>query len=235
MNETLQIPKIIHYIWFGTKPLPDEYKVYIESWHKYCPDYEIKEWNESNYDISTHPFIRETAAANRPGFTADYARLDIIYKYGGIYLDVDVELVRNIDELLYCSAYCGFHSAYGVSYINMGNGFGARRNHPMIKAFRDEYDSISFSKLENPKSLVKYFASPHTQTKTICEYGLVPNGEFQIINDMAVFPSIYFDPFSTVTNNNYANSLTYSIHHYAASWLTDDERELHLSKRHLRD
>jgi len=226
MNETIQIPKTIHYIWFGDSPVPDKFKPYIESWYKYCPDYEIKEWNESNYDILTHPFMRETTAANRPGFTADYARLDIIYRYGGIYLDVDVELLRNIDELLFCSAFCGFQDA---NYIALGLGFGASMNHPMIRAFRDDYDSLTFTRMENPKSMIKYTASPEIQTKKMQEFGLQQNGELQIINDMTVFPAIYLNPLSRKTNRYFGRSSTYSIHHFAASWLTEDEREKHLS------
>jgi len=226
MNETVQIPKTIHYIWFGDSPVPDKFKPYIESWYKYCPDYEIKEWNESNYDILAHPFMREATSANRPGFTADYSRLDIIYRHGGIYLDVDVELVRNIDELLYCSAFCGYKDE---NFIALGLGFGARKNHPMIKAFRDDYDSLTFGGIENPNSTLRFIISPETQTNRMREYGLQPDGNFQIVNDMAVFPAVYLNPLSSKTNRFFGNSSTYSIHHFAGSWLTEDERKKHSS------
>lgn len=221
MNNSLQIPKVIHYIWFGEKPLPDEYKKYMESWSKFCPDYEIKQWNESNYDITAHPFMRETTAANRPGFTADYARLDIIYKYGGIYLDVDVELLKNLDELLYCSAYCGFEAHTNIA---LGLGFGAKKGHLMIKAFRDAYDSLSFSSMRKLKGITKFTPSPKYQTVEMLKYGLELNGHFQIINETAVYPAVYFNPYSLGTNRYFTNKDTYSIHHFAASWLTDEER-----------
>jgi len=220
MNKTPQIPKIIHYIWFGGKPIPEKFKAYIDSWHKYCPDYEIKEWNESNYDVTAHPFMRETTAANRPGFTADYARLDIIYKHGGVYLDVDVELVRNIDELLYCSAFCGFHTQ---KHVNLGTGFGARKHHPMVKAFRDAYDLLTFAEMENPKSTMKYTTSLEYQTQEMLKYGLCLNGEFQIVNDTVVLPAIYLNAFSIRTRRFLGNCNTYSIHHFGGSWLTEDE------------
>ena len=94
------IPKIIHYCWFGEKEIPGNLKKYMDSWKKYCPDYQIKLWNESNFDVSTHPFIRAAYESEAWAFVSDYARLKIIFDYGGIYLDTDVELIKSLDSLL---------------------------------------------------------------------------------------------------------------------------------------
>jgi hypothetical protein len=220
INEAPQIPKMLHYLWFCGEPLPDKFKQYLESWHKFCPDYEIIEWNQNNYDLSAHPYMRDAAALGRYAFASDYARLDIIYKHGGIYFDLDVELIRNIDELRYYSAFCGFMT---TRLINPGGGFGARSNHPMIKLLRDEYDSISFFDTQKPDSNWKYMTSPEIQTSVMEKHGLKLNGEFQIIRDIAILPAVYFNPFSAFTNRYLDNEHTFSIHHYASSWLDKDE------------
>ena len=99
------IPKKIHYCWFGGNPLPESVKKCKESWKKFCPDYEIIEWNESNYNVHKMPFISDAYTAKKYAFVSDYARLDIIYNEGGIYLDTDVELIRPLDALLSHSAF----------------------------------------------------------------------------------------------------------------------------------
>ena len=123
------IPKVIHYCWFGHNPLPERYKEWIKSWKRYCPDYEIVEWNESNYDVTKHPYMRAAYDAKKWGFVSDYARLDIIYENGGIYLDTDVELVKNLDELLYQEGFAGVDSS---GRLSTGLGFGARKGLRLI-------------------------------------------------------------------------------------------------------
>ena len=220
MNESPQIPKVLHYIWFGDKVLPDKFKKFLDSWHKLCSDYEIIEWNQSNYDLSAHPYMRDAAVLGRYAFASDYARLDIIYKHGGIYFDLDVELVRNIDELLYYSAFCGFMTA---RLVNTGHGFGARASHPMIKLLRDEYDSVPFLETRKPDNDWKYTMCVDIQTPVLQNHGLKLNGEFQILHDTAILPAIYFNPYSIFTDRNLSNEHTFSIHHYASSWLNKDE------------
>lgn len=220
MNSEPQIPKTIHYIWFGGKPVPDKFKFCMDSWAKFCPDYEIKKWDESNYDVTKHRFMRETMEAGRPGLTADYARFDIIYEYGGIYLDIDVELLKSLDELLYNCAFCGFKNYNSVA---LGLGFGAAKNHSVIKNLRDSYDKIS---AYNKDEWDRPVASPIYQTETLQKYGLVLNGHFQVIENMAIYPTQYFDAISLNTGRSFVSKETFAIHHYAASWLSDSEYTL---------
>ena len=105
------IPKIIHYCWFGGNPLPESAKKCIDSWKKYCPNYEIREWNETNYDLSSNHYMEEAYSRKIWGFVPDYARLDIVYQHGGIYMDVDVEVVRSMDELLNNAFYMGIEKS----------------------------------------------------------------------------------------------------------------------------
>ena len=122
-NKKLQIPKTIHYCWFGGKEIPIPYGKWMESWRTYCPDYEIIEWNEKNYDVHKSRYISQAYKMKQWAFVSDYARIDIIHQYGGVYLDVDVELIKNIDEMLMNQAFCGFENSM---YVNYGLGFGAK-------------------------------------------------------------------------------------------------------------
>lgn len=131
------IPKKIHYCWFGKKEIPKQNRIWMESWKKYCPDYEIVKWDESNYDITQNEYMYEAYKVSKWGFVPDYARLDIIYNYGGIYLDTDVELLKNLDELLYQQAFAGVDSTTWL--INLGLGFGAQKQTNIMKELRDLY------------------------------------------------------------------------------------------------
>ena len=147
------IPKVIHYCWFGGNPLPEEAKRCIESWKKYCPDYKIIEWNENNYDVNSNEYMKAAYKEKKWAFVSDYARIDVVYKYGGIYMDTDVELVKELDSFLNDRMYCGWEmrdpllDKLGRSYENsvaFGLGFGAEKGHPALKKILDLYDRISF-------------------------------------------------------------------------------------------
>ena len=173
LEDVCKIPKHIHYFWFGNSEIPDEFKRNIETWHKYCPDYEITGWNESNYDITKNKYMNQAYEEKKWGFVPDYARLDVIYTYGGIYLDTDVEVIRPLDELLKCDMFCGFESSYNV---NFGQGFGAVKQHPIIKKMLELYDELEFKNLDGTLNLIP---SPVYQTRSLCELGLRKNGKVQ--------------------------------------------------------
>lgn len=213
------IPKIIHYCWFGGKPIPDQNKRWIDSWHKYCPDYQIIEWNEGNYDISKNRYMYEAYQRKKWGFVPDYARLDLIYNYGGIYLDTDVELIKNMDDLLYQRGFAGFESK---NYVALGLGFGAVRHLPIIKKMMDDYENRVFINQDGSDSKI---ASPVLQTKVLEKEGLNKNGEYQIVKDLTIFPEKMFCGKNFITRLLELKAYTHSIHHYDASWVDDDKRE----------
>lgn len=136
------IPKIIHYCWFGGNPKPDLILKCISSWKKYCPDWEIKEWNEENFDVNQHPFMRDAYAAKKWAFVSDVARLLIIYEHGGIYLDTDVELRSSIDNL---TGYDGFFAFQSLIHIATGLGFGASPKHSLVQAMLEKYDNLTLT------------------------------------------------------------------------------------------
>ena len=215
------IPKVIHYCWFGKGKLPDRYREWMKSWKKYCPDYEIIEWNESNYDVYKNKYIGDAYRARKWAFVSDYARLDVIYEHGGIYLDVDVELLKNLDELLYAKGFIGFEL---FNCVDTGLGFGAVRNLPVIGEMRDIYNSMTFLDFVDEADYKKKRRSGQMklctdyQTDVLKRHGLVSDSfVFQQIADLQVYPVPVLC--GMVHSKNVLTSNTYSIHHYAASWL----------------
>lgn len=212
------IPKIIHYCWFGKNPIPEKYKVWMSSWKKFCPDYEIVEWNEDNYDYKKNEYMYEAYKAKKMGFVPDYARLDIVYNYGGIYLDTDVEIIQNFDKLLNQKAFAGFQDESSVS---LGLGFGAIKNNSTIKLLRDAYEKIKFVTEEGKLNLI---ASPQYQTDTLMKKGLVCDGSFQQLEDLNVYPKVFFSSQNHYNGEIVTNANSFSIHHYDFSWGSSIER-----------
>ncbi|MBR6669508.1 MAG: hypothetical protein IKL31_02025, partial [Ruminococcus sp.] len=212
------IPQKIHYCWFGGNPIPDKYKKWMESWHKYCPDYEIIEWNENNYNINKNLYMKQAYENKKWGFVPDYARLDIIYNNGGIYLDTDVEIISNLDDLLFQNGFAGFESK---NYVNLGLGFGAVKHHKMIKAFMQTYENICFVKEDYSLNLTP---SPIYQTDILLCNGLKKNGEYQIVNEFTIFPEKTFAAKSVSTRQINTTVYSKSIHHFDASWKSSDEK-----------
>jgi hypothetical protein len=214
------IPKIIHYCWFGGTEIPDHDKKCIESWKKYCPDYEIKRWDESNYDFNKNQYMKEAYELKKWGFVPDYARLDIIYEYGGIYLDTDVELIRNIDDLLKNKAFMGFET--NSEFVNPGLGFGAEKGFPLLKEIRDViYGSRKFKREDGSCDTTP---SPRFNTEFLQEKGLELNNKMQIIQNLKIYPDDYFCPIDAHSSILQTTEHTYSIHHFHASWLTKEEK-----------
>lgn len=207
------IPKKIHYCWFGANPLPKEAKKCIDSWKKYCPDYEIIEWNESNYDLNKNEYVKYTYENKKFAFLTDYVRLDIIYNEGGIYLDTDVELLKPLDDLLDCNGYIGMEQ---VGMINTGQGFGAIKGHPFIKENKEYYENNNFFYNGEFKQVI----CVKITTNILNMYGLEKINEKQKVYDMDIYPVEFFCPLKMGTNKLLITDNTYSIHHFNASWYT---------------
>lgn len=202
------IPKKIHYCWFGGKEMPIEYQNYIESWKKYCPDYEIIRWDESNYDTHKNRYVREAYEQKKWAFVSDYARIDILYHEGGIYFDTDVEVIASFDEFLVWELFCGFEQG---NYIAWGLGVGAIQGHPILKDILEVYENMPFI-LEDGSLNMK--TCPVIQSEVMEKYGFERSGEFQLKDNVAVFPMEFFAPtdFEGITGR--ITEYTHSIHHY---------------------
>lgn len=221
LSENMLIPKIIHYCWFGKNPMPDKNKEWMKSWKKFCPDYEIIEWNENNYDISKNQYMLQAYKQKKWGFVPDYARLDIIYKYGGIYLDTDVELIRNIDDLLYQKGFAGFESN---QFVALGLGFGAAPGNAMIKGMMESYDNCYFLDYNGKLNLTP---SPVIQTNYLVKKGLKLNGEYQVLNnELTIYPEKMLSGKSVTSKRIKLAPYTCAIHHYDGSWLDEERRNI---------
>lgn len=219
----MSIPKIIHYCWVGGKPKPQSVLYCIESWKRCCPDYEIREWNESNYDFTKNEYMRQAYEAKKWGFVPDYARLDIVYEYGGIYLDTDVEMLRSFDELLEQDGFMGFeNTGDGEYFVNCGHGFGAVPHHEVIRSARDLYDTISFLNEDGTPNLL---ASPHFTTQSLREFGLIQENRDQQLPGMTVYASDVLCPKNFRTGKIKKTPRTVSIHHFTASWVDEKIKE----------
>ena len=223
------IPKKIHYCWFGGNPLPELSQKCIASWKKFCPDYEIIEWNETNYDIKKNKYMNQAYENKRWGFVPDYARLDIIYTYGGIYLDTDVELIKSIDELLLLKAFAGVEQ--NSEYVALGLGFGAEKGHPTIKTLRDYYDTLLFVESDE----LNLTPAPKINSIVLQSMGYRFSKQPMDICGMTIFPSEYLCPINYDTNELTITENTYSIHHYTASWYDESQRyALQLKRQYCR-
>lgn len=220
MTDTPLIPKKIHYMWLGGKPLPDNLKRCMESWQRYCPDYEIIEWNEHNYDIEKHPYMKQAYEAGAYGFVPDYARLDILYHEGGLYLDTDVEIKRDIDKLLYQEAFCGVEK---WQLVNFGGLSGSIKEHPMIRKFLDARKNVLFideNGRQNRNTCGFY------DTRVAIKEGYRINGKTQSIHGMNIYAYDYFHPYDYMSGLINETDNTHSVHWFNGGWLDEKMKRM---------
>ena len=223
------IPKLIHYCWFGRNPLPKLAQKCIKSWKKYCPDYEIREWNEDNFDISSAPlYVKQAFEAKKWAFVTDYVRLYAMYNYGGIYMDTDVEVLRPLDVFLSEKAFSGFESE---KYVPTGI-MASEKGHKLIHEFLEEYNSIAFINADGSLNLETNVVKI---TRSLTNYSFKLDNSKQTIMDMTFYPSDYFCPFELSTGKLKLTPNTYTIHHFSGSWLSpEDHKRIKQSRRKRR-
>lgn len=207
------IPKLIHYCWFGKGEKTKLSKRCIASWKKYCPDYEIIEWNEENFDVNQYPYLKWCCENQKWAFLSDFVRLLVVYRFGGIYFDVDVELLKKTDELMELDAFYGFEDD---KHIATGLGFGAVAGHRTLEAMIELY--LNPEQDENGSfQLVK---CPELNTSALLSLGLVQNGECQNVCGAKIFSKEFFNPYDDATGCLKKSENTISIHWYAKSWVS---------------
>ncbi len=208
------IPKKIHYCWFGRGEKPKLAKKCIASWKKHCPDYEIIEWNEDNFDVNMMDYTKFAYENRCYAFLSDYVRLWAVYNHGGIYLDTDVELIRSPDELLKYEAYFGFEG----EWVNTGLGFGAQPNNAVVLKLMEEYEKREPEVYrEDYRVNHKMTGSPTMNTNALLPLGLAADGSLQRIGSATVFSEEYLCPFNTITGELNCTDKTVSIHWYGNS------------------
>lgn len=226
----MAIPKIIHYCWFGGKELPRDAIECINSWKKYYPDYKIVEWNERNFNINVCDYVKEAYTEQRWAFVSDYARFWILYNYGGLYFDTDVEVIKRADSVIEKGSFMG--NEYGkdanTTLVNPGLGMGAEKGLPFFKRVLDYYNGIHFDKFH---------------MKTICEYttellndeGYAYSESVKQVAGLYIYPIDYFCPMNYYTGKISTTKNTCSIHHYSATWITDKEKNAKKIQKELEE
>lgn len=218
------IPKKIHYCWLGGDKPPFIQRI-VDSWHEKCPDYEIIEWNESNYDFTKNRYMRQAYEAQVWGFVPDYARLDIVYHNGGIYLDTDVEILRKPDDLLYQQ---NFFISDGSFQVDLGAGFGAAPEMMLLKEFMDYYENVSF--VSDQGTLNRLPCIAH-QYNILRKYGMRINDKFQVVHGANIYPMIMGGT-NVYTMQMRRTEKAYFAHYGTASWMRKDTIE---KRRKIRD
>lgn len=214
------IPKVIHYCWFGGGPLNELSRRCVASWKKFCPDYQLVRWDESNYDIGKNEYIRRAAEAKKWAFVSDYARLDIVYRHGGIYLDTDVELVAPLDSLLKERAFLGIEYS---GCVNTGVGMGGEPGVELFRTLRDAYDTETFLR---PDGRLDMVPCTYYQTAILERLGYVREDRRQEVQGVAILPSEVLASRDWSGGAARTTERTVAVHHGAATWLDKDQREL---------
>ena len=213
------IPKIIHYCWFGRNPLPASAQKCIASWRKYLPDYEIKEWNEDNFDVNSIPYTQQAYEAKKYAFVSDYARFWILYHKGGLYFDTDVEIVANLDEIIARGPFMGIEqgaSHEGKPMVAPGLGLGVEAGHPFYQRMLQVYIGQNFINADgsyNNMTIVTY------TTQELYHRGMKPSEDMQEVEGIWIYPADYFCPMDSTTGIITKTKRTVAIHHYDCSWM----------------
>lgn len=211
------IPKIIHYFWFGGNPLPPYALKCIASWKKYLPEYEIRRWDESNFDVNCNPYVAKAYKARKFAFVSDYARLYILYKYGGIYFDTDVELINNISDIVARGPFFALENQimHNVK-IAPGLAMGADPNMPFIKEILDSYTNEHFIREDGTLNL---FTINNRITNKFLALGWKPIDKVQKVRDFTIYSSEFFCPYHARTERMHLTPNSKAIHWYAGSWV----------------
>ena len=211
------IPKIIHYCWFGGKDKPPLAERCIKSWHKFCPDYEIREWNEQNFDVNSAPlYVRQAYEAKRWAFVTDYVRLVALTQVGGIYLDTDVEIVKPLTPFMSHEAFAGFEH---IDRVQTGL-LACRKQFPLFLEFLRYYDTASFRKEDGSLDTT---TNVEILTQLCRQRGMVCNDTFQVIDGLAIYPKEVFCPVDYDTMKRRKSRKTVTIHWFSGSWHTEEE------------
>lgn len=219
------IPKKIHYCWFGRNKLPESAKKCIESWKRYFPDYEIIQWNETNYDVNKNEYIREAYKIKKYAFVSDYARFDVLYHYGGVYFDTDVEVISSFNDILN-GAYMGCeidgNGRENTSIlVNPGLGMAAPAGLELYKEILNYYDRQKFY---DDNGNINTTTVVTRTTQILLEKGLKNISGIQNIGELTIYPKEFFNPRNNNTGVLQKTDNTHSIHWYAQSWVSSRER-----------
>ena len=234
------IPKIIHYCWFGGNPLPKDALECIASWRKYLPDYEIKEWNESNFDVNCCPYVKQAYEAKKYAFVSDYVRFFVLFKEGGLYFDTDVEIIKDMNHIIAVGNFMAFEKSFATQQQDRGEfctellgvapglGLGVRSGLEIIGELLDFYNAKEYFAIADG-TVVDY------TTEILKRHGMVNEHRLQKVADVNIYPADYFCPMDSTTGIITKTKNTVAIHHYSCSWIDHNTMSwrIHILKNKL--
>lgn len=216
IKQQTAIPKLIHYVWVGGNKKPASVKKYINSWKLHCPDYLIVEWSEKNYDVTKNRYMREAYKSKKWAFATDYMRLDILDRFGGIYVDSDVEILKSLDVFLDEAAFTSFEIGDLKQTLLPTGLLASTAGNVWIKYLKTYYNERPFIL---PDGSFDLNANTVIITKmTEDKYKIKKNNKLQRTQDFVIYPNDYFCPKSWSTGKINLTKNSYAIHHFAASW-----------------
>ncbi|MBS6375854.1 MAG: glycosyl transferase [Clostridium sp.] len=232
-----QIPKVIHYCWFGRNPLPESAKKCIASWKEYLPDYEIKEWNESNFELNCCDYVKEAYQEKMWAFVSDYVRFKVLYEWGGIYFDTDVELIKPIYDILEQGSFMGSEASpirkdgKEQILINPGLGLASVPQLDIYEEILSHYNNIHFIDAQGIQDITTVVTRV---TNIMVAHGYnTEKKEKQRIGNIYVYPTDYFCPLNYYTGKLIITENTRSIHHYAETWHNLLEKKIENIQRYF--
>lgn len=216
------IPKIIHYCWFGGKPIPAEYEHYIKSWRVFLPDYEIRRWDETNFDVECIPFTKEAYSVGKYAYVSDYARLRILYEHGGVYFDTDVEVIRDMDSILSHGSWMGVEkhksSPDDDDQVNVGLGFAVEPHNPIINEAMAFYENTHYI---FPDGHMEQIPIVPVVTEVLRRHGMPAHIDKPTnVDGITIYPWDYFCPQEFLSSKLDITDKTRTIHHYSATWMS---------------
>ena len=216
--------KTIHYCWFGKNKMEDNVLSCINSWQKHFPNYQVKVWNENNFDIKCCEYVKEAYQSKQYAFVSDYVRLYVLYHEGGLYLDTDYEVLKNFEDLLNEELVLSFEKEGKIQTCMIY----AKKNNQLIKKIMEYYHTTHFLNYDgtfNTKTNVDII------TDYLFELGLIEKDSYQQLENIKIYPTEYFCPFDFETGKLNMTSKTVGIHNFAGSWLTNDQKSYFNLKR----
>lgn len=212
-----RIPKIIHYCWFGGGEKPPIFERCIASWRRVLPEYEIMEWNESKFDVSRVEYVRQAYDCHMYAFVSDYVRLIALKQFGGIYLDTDVEVLKPLDSLLCNQVFLGYEESGGV---NPGLIMGSAPQHPFLDELIQYYEKNTFI---DKNGCMNTYTTVNNATDVLVKHGLIVNPDkTSNVNGVMVYSKAHFCPDEQARASNSYSEVTFTVHHYAATWRSEE-------------
>lgn len=225
----MAIPKIIHFCWFSDDSnciLPENVNQCIETWKTNMPDYSIMYWNQNNFDVTECQYVREAFEAKKYAFVSDYVRLAVLKKYGGIYFDTDVKVIKSFDELLSEKGFFSFEKNNLLATCVIA----CEPNDKIIAEALNDYKTRQFVKDDS-----RYNLTPNTVyvTELMQKKGLKLNGCLQTVENITIFPAEYFSPFDKAADEMNITNNTYSIHLFDESWVSVEKKTINLKRKQI--